>query len=59
MLVPRMGGIYEVRRFDGIRWHDIYNIHIYVPSFMTVGSGIQVIIGSLPKKFERLQCWYY
>jgi hypothetical protein len=32
---------------------------IYIPSFMTIGSGIQVILRLLPKKFERLQCWYY
>jgi hypothetical protein len=27
---------------------------IYISSFMTIGSGIQVIL--LPQKFERLQC---
>jgi hypothetical protein len=31
---------------------------IYIPSFMTIGSGIQVI-KLLPQRFERLQFWYY
>jgi hypothetical protein len=29
------------------------------PSFMTVCSGIQVILRLLSQQFERLQCWYY
>jgi hypothetical protein len=32
---------------------------IYIPSFMTIGSGIQVILRSVPQQFETLQCWYY
>jgi hypothetical protein len=32
---------------------------IYIPSFMTIGSRIQVILRSLPQQFERIQCWYY
>jgi hypothetical protein len=31
---------------------------IYMPRFMTTGSGIQVILKSLPHRFERLQCPY-
>jgi hypothetical protein len=31
---------------------------IYIPSFMTIGSGIQVI-WLLPQQFQRLECWYY
>jgi hypothetical protein len=32
---------------------------IYVPSFMKICSGIEVIIWLLPRHSERLQCWYY
>jgi hypothetical protein len=32
---------------------------IYIPSLMTIGSGIRVILRILPQQFERLQCWYY
>jgi hypothetical protein len=32
---------------------------IYVPSSMKTGSGIQVILRSLPRQSERLKCWYY
>jgi hypothetical protein len=32
---------------------------IYAPSFMTIGSGICVILRVLPQQAERLQCWYY
>jgi hypothetical protein len=32
---------------------------IYIPSFMMIGSSIQVILRLLPKQFERLQCWHY
>jgi hypothetical protein len=31
----------------------------YVPSFMKVGPGMQVILSLLPRQSERLQCWYY
>jgi hypothetical protein len=27
---------------------------IYIPSFMTIGSGIRVILKVLPQQFERL-----
>jgi hypothetical protein len=27
---------------------------MYIPSFMTIGSGIQVILRVLPQQFERL-----
>jgi hypothetical protein len=26
--------------------------------FIKIGSGIQIIESLLPKRFERLQCWY-
>jgi hypothetical protein len=32
---------------------------IYISSFMTVGTGIQVILRLLPKQLERLQFWHY
>jgi hypothetical protein len=32
---------------------------IYIVSFLTLDSGIQVILRLLPLQFERLQCWYY
>jgi hypothetical protein len=32
---------------------------IYLPSFMKIGSDVQVILTLLPRKSERLQCWYY
>jgi hypothetical protein len=47
MLVLVIRGIYE------FRWHDIRS------KFMTIGSGVQVILRLLPKQFERLQCWYF
>jgi hypothetical protein len=31
---------------------------IYIPSFMKIGLGIQVILRLLPIQSERLQCWY-
>jgi hypothetical protein len=31
---------------------------IYIPSFMKIGIGVEAI-KVFPKKFERLQCWYY
>jgi hypothetical protein len=31
----------------------------HIPSFMMMGSGIQVIIRLLSQEFERLRCWYY
>jgi hypothetical protein len=32
---------------------------IYIPSFMTVGSGIKELLTLLHQQFERLQCWHY
>jgi hypothetical protein len=32
---------------------------IYIPSFMKIGSGIQVILRLLPQQSKRQQCWYY
>jgi hypothetical protein len=32
---------------------------INIPSFMAIGSGIQVNLRLLPQQFERLQRWYY
>jgi hypothetical protein len=32
---------------------------IYLPSFMKIGSGFQIILKFLPQQSERLQCWYY
>jgi uncharacterized protein YraI len=34
-----MRGIYDVRRRDGPSWHGTY-----IPSFMTIDSGIQAIL---------------
>jgi hypothetical protein len=31
---------------------------MYIPSFMTIGYGIQVILGLSPQEFERPQCCY-
>jgi hypothetical protein len=31
---------------------------IYVPSFMKIALGIQVILRLIPRQSERLQCWY-
>jgi hypothetical protein len=31
---------------------------LYVPSFMTIRSGIQVILSLFPQQSEGLQCWY-
>jgi hypothetical protein len=32
---------------------------MYIPSFMKIGLGVQVILKLLPQQFERPQCWYY
>jgi hypothetical protein len=32
---------------------------MYISYFVTVGSGIQVLLRLLPQQFERLQYWYY
>jgi hypothetical protein len=31
----------------------------YSPSFMKIGSDIQVILRLSPQQFQRLQCVYY
>jgi hypothetical protein len=48
MLVLLMGMIYEVRRWDGLKWHDIY-----VPSFMKIDYRRSSNIKVLPQQFER------
>jgi hypothetical protein len=35
------------------------DVIIYLPSFMKIGSDIQVILRLLPRQSVRLQCWYY
>jgi hypothetical protein len=32
---------------------------ICIPNFLTIGSGIQVILSLLPRQIERPQCWYH
>jgi hypothetical protein len=32
---------------------------IYKTIFRKIGSGIQVLLSSLPQQYERTQCWYY
>jgi hypothetical protein len=54
MLVLLMERIYDVCRWDYLRCHDTY-----IPSLMTIDSGIHVIWRLLSQQFERLQCWYY
>jgi hypothetical protein len=49
VLLLLIGGIHEM----------VSGAMIYVPSSMTIGSGIQVILRLLPQQFERLQCWCY
>jgi hypothetical protein len=51
VLVLLMRRIYDVRHWDGCRWH------MYIPSFMTIDTGIQAILRYL--RSERPQCWYY
>jgi hypothetical protein len=55
MLVLLIGGIfffkYAVEMVSGVM--------MYIPSFMTIGSGIRVILRLLPQQFESMQCWYY
>jgi hypothetical protein len=31
---------------------------LYIPNFMKIDSDIQVILRSLFRQIERLQCWY-
>jgi hypothetical protein len=35
------------------------DVMIYIPYFMKIGSGVQVILRLLLQEFERPQCWYY
>jgi hypothetical protein len=53
VLVLLRGMIYDVYHWDDLRWH---NMHM--PYFMTISSGIKVILRVIPQKFERLYCWY-
>jgi hypothetical protein len=53
MLVLLMGGIYDMC-LELIR-----GCMIYVPDFMPISSGIQLILRLLPQQFQRLMCWYY
>jgi hypothetical protein len=39
VLVLLMREVYDIRNWDGLRWHDIY-----IPSFMRIGMGFQPII---------------
>jgi hypothetical protein len=32
---------------------------IHIPTLMSIGSGIQVILRLLSQQLERLQCWHY
>jgi hypothetical protein len=32
---------------------------MYIPSLMTISSGLRVILKVLSQQFERLRCWYY
>jgi hypothetical protein len=48
VLVLLMARIYGVSRWGYLRWHDTY-----IPSFMTIGSGIWVILGVLPQQNLR------
>jgi hypothetical protein len=50
MLILLMGVIYNVHRWDGIRWHDIHT-----KSHDDLFGHSRVI----SQQFERLQCWYY
>jgi hypothetical protein len=47
VFVLLMGRVYDVCRWDDVRWHDTY-----IPSFMTIGSGIQIILKVLPQQLE-------
>jgi hypothetical protein len=44
-----MGRIYDVCLQDDIRQHDKH-----IPSFMKIGSGIQLILRVFPQQLERL-----
>jgi hypothetical protein len=48
MVVLLMGGIYELRHWDGVGCYDI-------PSFMKIGSGIQKLIGEIHMQIHRQQ----
>jgi hypothetical protein len=47
-----MGRIYDVCRWDDIRWHDINRFHDHRFRNSTNTKA-------LSQKFLRLQCWYY
>jgi hypothetical protein len=54
VLVLLMGRIYDLCRWDDLRRHDTY-----IPSFMKIDSGIQVILRVLLEQLEKLWCLYY
>jgi hypothetical protein len=50
---------YNLRSFSvGITVGRALGDMMYVPSFMKIGSGIQVTLRLLPEQFKRVQCWY-
>jgi hypothetical protein len=46
VMVLLTGVIYQVRNWDGLRWHDIQ----YEPSSMKTGSVIRIVLKLLPRK---------
>jgi hypothetical protein len=34
-------------------------VRTYISSFMKIGTGFHAIFRFLPRRFERLKCWYY
>jgi hypothetical protein len=48
-----MEEIYELRRWDGLRWHDIYTK--FPEDWCRHSSNIEV----LPHQSRWLLCWYY
>jgi hypothetical protein len=49
IMVLLTGRIYGLCRWDNLRCHNMC-----IPKFMTIDSGIQVILRVLPQQFERL-----
>jgi hypothetical protein len=51
MFMFLIGGVYEGRRSDGLRWYMKCAIGmIHVPCFIKIGSGIQMSIGEIHSK---------
>jgi hypothetical protein len=42
VLVLLKGMIYDVHRWDGLRWHDIH-----IPGVMKIGTGFQAVLMAL------------